>query len=112
MSDDENSDAHNLAYSLRAGKVISRPATPEELSAARKEALEKLRKDTSAWAMRSCWVCNPAHNHFLRDTSDGFLFNCVMGCGRYYYNGIDITQYEEEPNSALDDESNPAAVRG
>jgi len=81
----------NKAYSLSGDEVVEREATPEELEAARDAAKAILAKDPSGWAMRSCWNCNPSHRHFLADTTDEFLFSCVMGCGRWYYNGIDIT---------------------
>ena len=91
MSDEE---PHNLKYSLADGKIVSRPATLEEIASARDEARAKMPLP-SGWSMRSCWVCNPAHRYFLDDTNDGFLFGCVMGCGRFYYNGIDITEYDD-----------------
>lgn len=81
----------NKAYSLSDGAVIERDATPEELASARDAANAKLKVDPADWAMRSCWKCNPSHSHFLENTNDGFLFSCVMGCGRWYYGGIDIT---------------------
>jgi hypothetical protein len=73
------------------GAVASRLVPSEELAAARKTATEKLEANPSGWAMRSCWVCNPAHAHFLEDLTDGFLFQCVMGCGHWYYQGIDLS---------------------
>ena len=83
----------NQSYFLVDGEVSSREATSEELAAARKAAKEKLKAtDGAGWAMRSCWNCNHAHSRFLEDTKDNFLFSCVMGCGRWYYNGVDITE--------------------
>jgi len=35
------------------------------------------------FAMRSCWECNPAHNHLKKV---GGLFTCFE-CGRWYMNG-------------------------
>jgi len=87
----------NLSYSLNGDEVVSRPATIEELAAAREAALAKLKDEPGAWSMRSCWVCNGAHRRFLTDPDDGFLFRCVMGCGHVYYGGIDITEYDQEP---------------
>jgi len=81
----------NKAYSLVDDEVVERDATEQELSEAREKARTKLQKDPAGWAMRSCWNCNPAHRRFLEDTTDDFLFSCVMGCGRWYWNGIDIT---------------------
>lgn len=84
-------DKQHLAYSLNNGKVVSRIASDDEVKSASEEARAKLKKDEGDWAMRSCWVCNHAHSYFLDDLSDGFLFQCVMGCGHWYYKGIDLT---------------------
>jgi hypothetical protein len=81
----------NLVYSLDGDRVVSREAREEELEAARSEAAEILKKDKAGYAIRSCWVCNSAHAHFLAGGDDGFLFCCLMGCGRWYYQGVDIT---------------------
>lgn len=89
----------NKAYSLSEDReVVEREASPEELKAARDAAEKRLKEKAggSGWAMRSCWNCNHAHRHFLENLSDGFLFSCVMGCGRWYYQGIDITESDEE----------------
>ncbi len=85
----------NQVYSLIDGCLAERPATPEELETAREVARAKVKDDPANYSIRSCWNCNGAHKHFLKDTSDGFLFVCGMGCGRWYYNGIDITTDEE-----------------
>lgn len=84
------------AYFLVGDKINSREVSDDELETARVAAEAKLKKDPSDWAMRSCWVCNQAHAHFLRDLQDGFLFQCVMGCGHWYYQGIDLTGGEHE----------------
>ena len=93
----------NKVYSLNGDEVAERDATPDELAAARSAALAKLKADPSAWAMRSCWNCNPAHSHFLADKNDGFLFRCVMGCGHVFYQGIDITEQAEQGADAQSD---------
>jgi hypothetical protein len=82
-----------LAYSLRDGEVVSRIASDEEVKVASDKASAKLDKDPAgyAYAMRSCWVCNPAHSHFLNDLEDGFLFQCLWRCGHWYYQEIDLT---------------------
>ena len=84
----------NKVYSLKNGEIVARDATPDELTKARETALDRLKKNPSGWAMRSCWNCNPAHYYFLTDPNDGFLFQCVMGCGNWYYGGINITKLE------------------
>lgn len=66
------------------GSVQSRPATQQEIDAAR-----------SSWtpALRSCWNCNHAHIHFLNDPV-GHSFVCHT-CGRFYSDGVDVTDYPE-----------------
>jgi len=89
----------NLTYSLDGERVISREATDEELKTARDAATAKLKKDNAAYAIRSCWVCNPAHSHFLEHRAESFLFHCMMGCGHWYYQGIDITTADGEADA-------------
>ena len=86
----------NKKYWLEGDNVQSREATAEELAAARTAAKAKMAADPGSWAMRSCWECNGSHTYFLADTDDGFLFTCLMGCGRWYYNGVDITEDSDE----------------
>ena len=50
-----------------------------------------------AWIMRSCWNCNSAHER-LKDADCPIL--CLMGCGHWYYKGIDITQGADEQEPA------------
>lgn len=85
MSDNDQ----HLAYSLENGEVVSRIASVEEVAAASSAAHARLQQDHVSYAMRTCWVCNPAHAHFLQN--DNFLFQCMMGCGHWYYQGIDLT---------------------
>lgn len=86
----------NQVYSLDGDTVASRDATETELAAAREAAHAILQKDAAGYAIRSCWVCNSAHSHFLEDRDNGFLFYCLMGCGHWYYQGVDITQFETD----------------
>ena len=69
--------------------------------------LEKLREEAKEWIqqhleqwpiMRSCWECNPAHEH-LKNID--YPFWCLW-CDRYFYKGVDITEYENEEDE--DDE--------
>ncbi len=57
------------------------------------EEKEKLREEakTKELVMRSCWNCNPAHEH-LKNSEHPIL--CLF-CGRYFYKGIDITEEEK-----------------
>lgn len=62
----------------------SRPATQQELDAARKDS------EKGEWMVlgRSCWVCNSAHVHLIKEPN----INC-FACGRYYHYGIDLMDY-------------------
>jgi uncharacterized Zn finger protein len=43
-------------------------------------------------AMRSCWNCNPSHQHLKKETE------CVIycfECGNYFFKGVKITDQEE-----------------
>jgi hypothetical protein len=40
-------------------------------------------KDNNDFAMRSCWECNPAHDHFKEKPG---LFVCFC-CDRWFMNG-------------------------
>ena len=82
--DDSAVETRNHKFSLSDDDAVSRPATSEEI--------ESGRRAFSNPAMRSCWECNHAHRHFLRDGSD-FSMVC-FGCGRYFHDGVDITSYE------------------
>lgn len=90
----------NHVWSLDAdGEPVSRPSTAEELQEARDEATELAREtEGSCVAMRSCWDCNPAHAHFLDGDWGDWVLACVMGCGRYFFRGVDITV--AEPSAA------------
>ena len=37
--------------------------------------------------IRSCWVCNPAHEHLKTTTSIIYCFSC----GHYYFQGVDLS---------------------
>lgn len=45
----------------------------------------EFRKEEGEPALRSCWECNPAHEH-LKDETCESLFVC-FSCGRYYVFG-------------------------
>lgn len=47
-------------------------------------------RDASDFAMRTCWECNPAHEH-LKDV--GGLFTCI-DCARWFMNGDYFTNDE------------------
>lgn len=53
-----------------------------------KEELIK-RADGRAPALRSCWECNPAHDHLNQE--DDILYLCFV-CNRYYMDGIFLTE--------------------
>lgn len=57
----------------------------------REQAKAKIRKDHNNVTFRSCWNCNPAHEH-LKESP--FVINCIE-CGHWYYKGEDITEPDE-----------------
>lgn len=69
------------------------PVSKTELLVAR-ETAKKLMKNVDKIAMRSCWVCNAAHTHFLSGKWGSWVLNC-FDCGHWYFNKIDITVYEK-----------------
>lgn len=73
-------------YLDETGAVASTPASAEEIEEARGDF---------EMALRSCWNCNSAHEHFLNEPR-GRSFLC-FDCGRYFSNGIDVTDYEDAP---------------
>lgn len=88
-------ERRNHAWSLGAdGAVTSREAMPEELEAARAGA-EAI--PISRIAVRTCWSCNPAHASFLANGGMGtdWYLHCAVGCGRWFFDGVDITEYAE-----------------
>jgi hypothetical protein len=82
----------NLQYKLSGDDIVSEPLTSDRLSSLRRLALKKM--EGANYSMRTCWNCNPAHSRFLEDITDDFLFVCSFGCGRYFFNGADITDDE------------------
>ena len=73
-----------------AGKVKSVLLSPEELTALR------ARVEGKQIAIRSCWQCNSAHRHFLKGDWGDWVCFCLMGCGAYYFDKADITDWSEE----------------
>ncbi len=57
----------------------------------RTEALALLAANPDAIQLRSCWDCNPAHEHLRRVESS--VISC-FDCGRYLFKGEDVTDYE------------------
>lgn len=66
------------------------PMSEEEATRRLAEAL--LMEKPEALALRSCWNCNPAHE-YMKQTTD-FVISCPW-CGSYFFQGVDITDYEE-----------------
>lgn len=70
--------------------ITSIPIDQSELSMIREEGKKLLDKKDNM--VRSCWECNPCHDHFLEFQRDRVLW--CFDCGRHYYKGVDITEYE------------------
>lgn len=64
----------------------------------RQEAKEKM-QNVDNMAMRSCWNCNPAHEH-LKEAE--YVISC-FGCGHWFYKGTDITVVEALTDSNKED---------
>lgn len=50
------------------------------------------RKKDGEPVMRSCWECNPAHEH-LKERD--YLIWCFL-CGKLYFKGEELKELEEE----------------
>lgn len=71
--------------------------SPEDLKTARIEAFTK----KPQVCLRSCWVCNPAHEH-MKQYGDDIILRC-FGCGHVYFTGVDITIFDGEDVMYLDE---------
>lgn len=87
----------NYIYEMKGDyEYVSKPVTKKQLETVRKNAQALLKKTKGqALGMRSCWVCNGAHTHFLSGEWGDWVLMCIAECGRYYYDKTDITQYDE-----------------
>lgn len=63
-----------------------------EAEATRRLAEALLMEKPEALALRSCWNCNPTHE-YMKQAID-FVISCPW-CGNYYFQGVDITVYED-----------------
>lgn len=82
---DKNLKYHSdKEYTFKSGSC-----TKEELDTARKQAKKLM---PGGVALRSCWLCNAAHYHFLNGDWGKWVL-CCFECGKYFYNKIDITEY-------------------
>ncbi len=93
MNTHDNTKNHKFTRKGDWG-FISKSVSKEKVKQLRKEAEEFLKKtgiENLAW--RSCWQCNGAHCHFLDGKWGDWVLQC-MECGKYYYNKVDITDYE------------------
>jgi len=67
------------------------------LEEARKKAKAYMKKHPDdEYAFRSCWNCNGAHEH-LKDAKYPILCNT---CAHWFWNGVDITIFDEEKKVA------------
>lgn len=64
-----------------------------KLKTARTLAKQWLKNNNNDVIFRSCWKCNSAHEHLKKAD---YVFNCMMGCGHWYFRGVDITCDEED----------------
>lgn len=83
---------------VKKGKEIvleGKPATKAAIVAARKTANKILKGEDglNKLGFRSCWLCNPGHDHFVSGEWGDWVMNCFE-CGRFYFDKMDITLYE------------------
>lgn len=72
-----------------------------DIEALRREAETLIAEDPDKHVMRSCWNCNPAHEH-LQDR-DTVLITCYS-CGHHYYKGHDLVVECPECEDAGDED--------
>lgn len=53
---------------------------------------DKIELEKGEPAFRSCWSCNPAHEH-LKQVN--WLHVCLMGCGRYWIFDRFLDEFED-----------------
>lgn len=58
-----------------------------------KEELSELIKQKGMY-LRSCWNCNPAHEHLKKSS---YIVGCFI-CNKYYYKGKEIKILRGEDN--------------
>jgi hypothetical protein len=58
----------------------------EQLRGEAKKLLDE--HGVSMYALRSCWNCNPAHEHLKQAE---YVLRCI-GCGHVFFRGEDITE--------------------
>lgn len=85
MFEEPNKETLNMRF-VQVGdyEYKTERVTQEELNKLREEA----RKHEWMGLGRSCWECNKAHVHHIGKGN----YNC-FSCGRYYRDGVDITDY-------------------
>lgn len=85
MFEEPNKKTLNMRF-IRTGdyEYKTEKITKKELLKLRKES----KKEDWMGIGRSCWECNKAHIHHIGKGN----YNC-FSCGRYYRDGVDITDY-------------------
>jgi hypothetical protein len=74
--------------------------TAHDMAKLRAEAIAAIEADN--YMLRSCWDCNPAHEHLRAATHEAVL-NC-FGCGRFWFRGVDVTVRPGDPEWEEDEE--------
>lgn len=77
--------------------------TQPNLDDLRERASRIVQADPTKMAMRSCWICNPAHEHFKEGEWGDWVLMC-FGCGRFYFEGVDITEDAPMPAGGAGDD--------
>ena len=65
----------------------------KKIISARNEAFKLIKKNgMDSISIRSCWNCNPAHEHLKKAN---YIIHCYE-CGRFFYKGLDVTVQDEK----------------
>lgn len=91
LNDDGDEEGANGMRFWRTedGVVHFEPRDEASIESLREEAREAMKAGNVA--LRSCWQCNGAHQHFL-DRTDDCVIRC-FACGRIYWRGVDLLDY-------------------
>lgn len=73
--------------------MVDRNVTSEvAINQLKEEAKKLLSEGRPCLVLRTCWVCNPAHEHLKKIDEVIYCFSC----DGYFYKGVEITEKEEE----------------
>lgn len=83
----------NQEYKYSRTGFTSKPVAKSKLDKTRNAATKLIKNDCVS--LRSCWLCNGCHDHFLIGKWENWVLRCFE-CGKFFFNKIDITDYENK----------------